>query len=189
MHGLPCKQKPSLVIVYTGEGKGKTSASLGLVSRALGNGSRVAFIQFIKSWEVSEDRFLQAVLPSFGDQLTVHKGGKGFYHAGKLSARGVTEQEHRQSALETFAYAKACATSGSYDVVVCDEINNAAHDGLLSVHDLRQLIEDKHRSTTLCLTGRNFPMMLEGSVDILTRMTKVKHHFDDGYIANRGIDY
>lgn len=186
---LPSRKKPSLVIVYTGEGKGKTSASLGLVCRALGNGSRVAFIQFIKNWEVNEDRFLQAILPLYGDSLTMYKGGKGFYNAGNLSARGVTETQHRQSAEETFAYAEACASSGDYDVVVCDEINNAVHDGLLSVCYLRRIIEHKHRSTTLCLTGRHFPMMLADSVDILTKMTKVKHHFDDGFIANKGIDY
>jgi cob(I)alamin adenosyltransferase len=186
---LPTRTKQGLVIVYTGEGKGKTSAGLGLVCRALGNGSRVAFIQFIKSWKVSEDRFFEAILPLYGNKLTLHKGGRGFYNAGRLSAKNVSNEEHKASALETLAYVQACAASGDYDVVVCDEINNAVHDGLLSVHDLKALIGAKHKKTTLCLTGRNFPMLLEGSVDIMTRMTKVKHHFDNGYIANEGIDY
>lgn len=186
---LPTRKKRSLVIVYTGEGKGKTSAGLGLVCRALGSGSQVAFIQFIKNWQVSEDRFFEAILSTYGNKLTLHKGGKGFYRAGKLSAKGVSDDEHKASARATYEYTVACASSGTYDVVVCDEINNAVHDGLLSVHDLCTLINTKHKNTTLCLTGRNFPMLLEGSVDIMTRMTKIKHHFDDGYIANEGIDY
>ncbi|HTJ73178.1 MAG TPA: cob(I)yrinic acid a,c-diamide adenosyltransferase [Verrucomicrobiae bacterium] len=186
---LAHKHKESLVIVYTGEGKGKTSAGLGLVCRALGNGSRVAFIQFIKSWHVSEDRFLETVLPAFGDSLTMHKGGRGFYNAGRLSAKNVSPGEHRKSARQTYEFAAACGSSGSYDVVICDEINNAVHDGLLSVHDLRTLIDSRHKRTTLCLTGRNFPMLLSNSVDIMTNMTKIKHHFDDGYEANKGIDY
>jgi cob(I)alamin adenosyltransferase len=186
---LPSKQKQSLVIVYTGEGKGKSSAGLGLISRALGHGSRVAFIQFIKSWKVSEDQFLETIAPVYGDHLTYYKGGKGFYRAGELSAKNISESEHIASAKETLEYARACALSGSYDVVVCDEINNAVHDGLLCVHDLKRLIDDRYPGTTLCLTGRNFPMMLEGSADIISRIEKVKHHYDEGYGANKGIDY
>lgn len=186
---LPHKEKEGLVVVYTGEGKGKTSAGLGLTCRALGYGSRVAFIQFIKSWHVSEDTFLETVVSVFDSRLTLNKGGKGFYNAGELSAKNVTLDEHIKSARKTYEFAKTCVSSGGYDVVVCDEINNAVHDGLLSVHDLQQLIDSRHKKTTLCLTGRNFPMRCSGSVDILTRMTKVKHHFDDGYTAKQGVDY
>lgn len=185
----PTKQKPSLVIVYTGEGKGKTSAGLGLVCRALGHGSRVAFIQFIKSWHVSEDRFLHTAESVFRDKLTTYKGGQGFYNAGSLSARGVTPEQHKEAARKTLEFSFACTLSGNYDLVVCDEINNAVHDGLLSVHDLQQLIATKNKATSLCLTGRNFPMLLSGSVDILTRMDKLRHHYDEGFIANEGIDY
>lgn len=186
---LPTQKKRSLVIVYTGEGKGKTSAAVGLVCRTLGNGSRVAFVQFIKSWKVNEDRFFQAVLPVFSSKLTLYKGGKGFYRAGNLSAKNVSDDEHQKAAKATYDYALSIAKSGEYDVIVCDEINNAVHDGLLSIHDLSTLIDTRHPSTTLCLTGRNFPMLLEGSIDIMTKMTKIRHHFDDGYIANEGIDY
>jgi cob(I)alamin adenosyltransferase len=186
---LPTQKKRSLVIVYTGEGKGKTSAGVGLVCRALGKGSRVAFVQFIKSWKVNEDRFFEAVLPVFPSHLTLYKGGRGFYNAGSLSAKNVTDDEHKKAAKATYEYVLSIAKSGEYDVIVCDEINNAVHDGLLTIHALSTLINTKHPATTLCLTGRNFPMLLEGSVDIMTKMTKVRHHFDDGYIANEGIDY
>jgi cob(I)alamin adenosyltransferase len=73
------KTKQSVVIVYTGDGKGKTSASLGLLARGLGNDWRVAFIQFIKHWEVNEHKFIATIQKLFGDKLFFYKGGKGFY--------------------------------------------------------------------------------------------------------------
>ena len=79
------KTKQSVVIVYTGESKGKTSAGLGLLARVLGNRGKVAFIQFIKYWGVSEHVFIRDIMPLFKDQLTFYKGGKGFYRAGELS--------------------------------------------------------------------------------------------------------
>src|SRR5690606_20264512 len=91
------KQKEALVLVYTGEGKGKTSASMGLMTRALGTDWSVAFIQFIKHWEVGEHRFIAKIQPLFKDKLYFFKGGKGFYNAGELSAKGVSEAEHKQA--------------------------------------------------------------------------------------------
>lgn len=183
------KTKESVVVVYTGEGKGKTSASLGLTARALGADWRVAYIQFIKTWKVSEHTFLEKIGPVFGDKLLFYKGGKGFYNAGDISAKGVSESEHKASAMTTYKTAFEAATSGHYDLVVCDEINNAVHDGLLSEHLLQELIQDRHPKTSLCLTGRNFPPKLLQYADIATDMTKLKHHFDDQYLANAGIDF
>lgn len=181
--------KQSVVVVYTGEGKGKTSAGLGLVCRALGTGWRVAFIQYIKHWDVGEHEFLKAVNSVYQDNLVFYKGGKGFYQAGKLSAKGITEDEHRAEAHKTYQYALECAKSGTYDLIVCDEINNAVNDGLLTKAQLQKLISDKADKTSLCLTGRNFPKELLELVDIATNMTKIKHHFDDKFLANPGIDY
>lgn len=177
------------VIVYTGDGKGKTSAGLGLTCRALGHGSRVAFIQFIKNWHVSEDTFFDAIQPLFTGRLTLYKGGKGFYHAGHLSAKGVSDGEHQQSAQNTLAFALQCVSLGTYDVVVCDEINNAVHDGLLRVDDMRRLIESTHAHTTLCLTGRHFPPSLEPYADLISNIQKIKHPYDKGMLAIKGIDY
>lgn len=189
MSSLPSKQKPSVVIVYTGEGKGKTSAGIGLVCRSLGHGSRVAFIQFIKSWRVSEHSFFEVIEKSYGDKFLFYKGGRGFYNAGDMSAKGVSEDEHKASAKVTYNKALDSASSGDYQLVVCDEINNAVHDGLISLDDVRQLLAKKHENTSLCLTGRNFPLELADQVDILSDMKQIRHHFDDGYIANVGIDY
>ena len=181
--------KQSVVLVYTGESKGKTSASIGMMCRALGNGWRVAFVQFIKHWEVGEHRFIQRILPVFEDHLTFHKGGKGFYNAGDMSAKNVTPAEHKQAAAETYDIALACARAGDYDLVICDEINNAVHDGLLTKNQLKQIITDRAPNTSLCLTGRNFPAAFLPMADIATNMTKLRHHFDEKFLANKGIDY
>jgi cob(I)alamin adenosyltransferase len=183
------KQKESVVVVYTGEGKGKTSASVGLMARALGTDWRVAYVQFIKHWDVGEHNFIKQIQPVFGDKLVLHKGGKGFYNAGEMSAKDVSEDEHKQAALETYEFALSCATSGDFDLVICDEINNAVHDGLLTKQQLKELFEQRLKTTSLCVTGRNFPEEFLDYVDIATNMTKLKHHFDDKYLANKGIDY
>src|SRR5471030_3547399 len=142
------KQKRSVVIVYTGEGKGKTTASLGLLTRALGNRWRVAFIQFIKYWGVSEHIFIRDIQPLFKDQLHFYKGGKGFYKAGELSEQHISDEKHQQAALDTYKEALECATSGEYELVICDEINNAVHDGLLTEKQLAELIANKHPKTS-----------------------------------------
>src|SRR3990167_4586854 len=183
------KKKGSLVLVYTGEGKGKTSASIGLMARSLGGGWSVAFIQFIKTWNVGEHDFIHMIEPVFKKKLHFYKGGKGFYNAGKLSAKDVTEVEHKKAAEQTYQEALKCVTSGKFDLVICDEINNAVHDKLLPKKKMENLITKKHPKTSLCLTGRNFPKDLLPKIDIATDMTKIKHHFDDKFLANPGIDY
>lgn len=182
------QKKDSVTVVYTGEGKGKTSASLGLMTRALGTGWKVAFVQFIKSWEVGEHRFIQSIMPIYADKLNFYKGGLGFFEAGEISSDS-SKDDHIREAERTFKFALEAAKSGEYQLVICDEINNAVHDGLLSIDRLEQIIIEKYAGTSLCLTGRYFPESLTGKVDIVTNMTKVKHHFDEKILANEGIDY
>jgi cob(I)alamin adenosyltransferase len=182
--------KKSVIVVYTGEGKGKTSAGIGLLARSLGTSKwSVAFIQFIKYWEVGEHKFIRAIEPIYKERIYFYKGGKGFYNAGDLSAKNVTKNQHLQAAQETYSKAYEAATSGKYNLVVCDEINNAVHDGLLKESDLVKLMKDKHEITNLCLTGRNFPEKLAKKADIVTNMSKIKHHYDDKFLANKGVDY
>ena len=178
------------MVVYTGEGKGKTSASLGLLTRALGNRWKVAFIQFIKHWGVGEHVFIRDIQPIYKDNLYFYKGGKGFYQApDDLNPSKWTPEDHKRAAEATFAEALQCAKSGDYQLVIADEINNAVHDGLLTIDHLRRLIAEHALGTSLCLTGRNFPDELLPLVDIATNMTKIKHHFDEKYLANKGIDF
>jgi len=177
--------KPSIVIVYTGEGKGKTSAALGLALRALGSGINVAFVQFIKSWDTSEDISLAKLAEAFPGKLIHHKEGEGFY----IPNQTPDEAAHQESARSCFSYALQAATSGDYDLVICDEINNAVADGLLECQHLEEIITKRASNTSLCLTGRNFPADLLPKVDIATEMTKLKHHYDDGFTAIKGLDY
>lgn len=183
------RTKQSVVVVYTGEGKGKTSASVGLMARALGNGWRVAFIQFIKHWDVGEHNFIYQIQPLFKRKLLFYKGGKGFYDAGDLSAKNVTPAQHKKAAQDTYAQAFKAATSGEFNLVICDEINNAVNHKLVTKKQLSELIKNRAAKTSLCLTGRDFPEDLLAGVDIATSMTKIRHHFDDKYLANKGIDF
>ena len=183
------KTKNNIVLVFTGEGKGKTSAALGLMARALGAGWQVAFIQFIKSWDVNEHKFIKDIAPIFKEKLMFYKGGAGFYKASNLSAKNVSEKQHKQFASDSYNKALRAVSSGKYNLVICDEINNAVHDGLLTKKQLVELIKMRSSKTSLCLTGRNFPQDLLKLADIVTDMQKTKHHFDDGFVANFGIDY
>lgn len=182
------KNKESIVVVFTGDGKGKTSASLGLMIRALGNDFRVLFVQFIKDWGVGEHKFINKISKIYDEQLVFYQSGAGFYNAGDLSSRS-GDAEHLEKAKNAYQTAFDGASSGEYDLVICDEINNAAKEGLISFKDLEKLIKNKHVKTNLCLTGRYFPSNLVKYADIVTDMTKIKHHYDDKYLANKGIDY
>jgi cob(I)alamin adenosyltransferase len=183
------KTKESVVIVYTGEGKGKTSASVGLMARALGTGWRVAFIQFIKTWDVGEHDFIKQIKPLYKNKLLFYKGGKGFYKAGELSAKDVSATEHKWAAQATYQRALKAAASGRFHLVICDEINNAVDHKLVTTGQLAELIKKRHPKTSLCLTGRNFPDRLLAQTDIATNMSKLRHHFDKKFLANKGIDF
>lgn len=184
------QQKESVIIVFTGDGKGKTSASLGLLARALGNRFAVAYIQFIKYWGVGEHAFIRDIQSLYKDKLFFYKGGLGFYKAGKLSDEDISPAQHKKSAITTYNQATKAIKSNKYKLVLCDEINNSVHDGLLTVANLKSLILlAKKNKINLCLTGRNFPNELLDLVDIATDMSKIKHHFDDKFLANKGIDY
>ncbi len=183
------QQKGSVVIVYTGNSKGKTSASIGLMCRALGRNWRVAYVQFIKDWEVGEHTFIKKILPIYKTKLTFYKGGKGFFNAGAISAKNVSEAEHKAAAQATYKFTLERVKSGKYDLVICDEINNAVNDGLLTVSEMEELFTQRSSKTSICVTGRNFPKELYKYADIATEMKKIKHHFDDKFLANEGIDY
>jgi cob(I)alamin adenosyltransferase len=183
------KTKEAVVVVYTGEGKGKTSASVGLLARSLGTGWSAAYVQFIKTWNVGEHDFIYKIQPLFGKKLLFYKGGKGFYDAGDLSAKGVSAKEHKRAARDTYDVALKAAQSGKYDIVICDEINNAVHHKLITKADLKRLIKTRAPKTSLCLTGRDFPEEFLSLADIATNMAKLRHHFDDKFLANKGIDF
>jgi cob(I)alamin adenosyltransferase len=172
-----------LVIVYTGNGKGKTTAALGLALRAVGYGMKVAMIQFIKgSWYYGELKSAKRLEPEF-ELVTA---GKGF--VGIIDDR-LDKQEHINAARDALIISKEKITSNLYDIVILDEINYAVKLDLISVDDVIELIRLKPAKTTLVLTGNYIDERIIDLADIITEMREVKHHYRQGIKAKRGIDF
>lgn len=181
----PLKFKEStkgLVIVYTGLGKGKTTASLGLALRAAGYKKRVLIVQFGKIWFSGELESLKKLAPF----VKLIQGGKGFV---KILNDKLPLNEHKMAAKETFNKLYQETLSGRWDVVIADEINGALCSKLLKLTDALRLIKDKPASVDLILTGRFAHPKLIEEADLVTEMKMVKHPFERGLLAKEGIDY
>jgi cob(I)alamin adenosyltransferase len=167
------------VQLYTGDGKGKTTASLGLVLRALGQGLRPAVLQFMKAD------------PNWGEIVTLKRLGVpvqqcGLDHwvfAGKIS------DEDRAAAAEGFARACALVESGDYDLVVLDELVTAVFFELVPVSGVLDLIREKPEQVELVITGRRAPDELVAAADLATEMRPLKHYYDAGVQARPGIEF
>jgi len=170
-----------LVQVYTGEGKGKTTAALGLVLRAAGWGLRSLVIQFMKQQQTGERQALARFLALC---VTLEQFGR----AGFLR-RGQALPEDVALARQGLERARAALKSSDYDIVVLDEVNTAVDFGLLAEQEVLELIELKPASVELVLTGRGAPAGLLARADLVTRMVEEKHPYRVGVGARRGIDY
>ncbi len=166
------------VQVYTGNGKGKTTAALGLTVRAAGAGLKVYFAQFIKKQRCSE----HVLLDEFGDRVTVRQFGNGFLLGKTPSAA------HVKAAQAGYAEAKEALLSKHYDVVILDEANIAVHYGLITVQELLELITMKPRAVELVITGRYADEKIMEAADLVTEMREVKHYRQQGVSARRGIE-
>ncbi len=172
-----------LVIVYTGSGKGKTTAALGMALRALGHGFKIAMIQFIKgSWYYGELKSSSRLEPDF--ELVA--AGKGF--VGIIDDNKPIE-DHVNAAKEALQISKEKITSGKYDIIILDEINYAVNLKLISVDDVLELIKLKPKKTTLVLTGNYASEKVIEVADLVTEMKEVKHPYRQGRKAKRGIDF
>jgi len=172
--------KRGLVQVYTGEGKGKTTAALGLAMRAAGHGLRVYIIQFMKGW------------PDYGElktvgghpQITLRQFGRPeFVDPGK------PEPVDREMAQEALREARRVLTSGSYDLVILDEVNVALKYGLIELKDVLALVEERPKEVELVLTGRYAPPEVIERADLVTEMREVKHPYRIGTKGRKGIEY
>ena len=166
------------VQVYTGDGKGKTSAALGLALRAVGAGLKVLIAQFGKGTPSSE----LAALESFGDRVQVRRYGRGRF----IERRPAPEDI--EAARAGLAEVKGLIVSDRFDVVILDEANIAVFFGLLSIDDLLELIDLKPGHVELLITGRKAHPRLVERADLVTEMRKVKHYFDRGIQARKGIE-
>lgn len=166
--------------VYTGDGKGKTTASLGLLLRAVGAGHRVRMFQFMKKGEYSELKTLRDRFP----EVEVTQLGSGKFI---MDTNNIPPDELERAA-SGFAMAREAVTSGEYDLVILDEANGAMSIGLLPVNDVLALMRDKPDRTELVLTGRNAPQEIIDAADLCTEMRMVKHYYEQGVPAREGIE-
>jgi len=165
------------VQVYTGDGKGKTTALLGLALRAAGAGKRVYIGQFIKKGDFSECKTIESCLP----QITLEQYGEGFVFAAVTAA-------HMAAAQNGLARAREALFSGEYALVMLDEINVAVDLGLLPVADVLDLIRAKPRNVELVLSGRNAPPALIAAADLVSEIREIKHYYKKGVPAREGIE-
>ncbi|MEM2430190.1 MAG: cob(I)yrinic acid a,c-diamide adenosyltransferase [Nitrososphaerales archaeon] len=181
-HSDVYKGRKGFVIVYTGDGKGKTTAALGLALRAIGHGLKVLMIQFIKSgWNYGELKSAEKLSPNF----KIVTMGKGYVR--KEDKEGF--EKHKVAAKEALEFSKEKIISGEYDVIILDEINYAQYFQLISVEDILDLIHSKPTFVTLVLTGNYaHPSILEVA-DLVTEMKMIKHPYQKGIKAKKGIDY
>ena len=169
-----------LVLVHTGNGKGKSSAAFGVAARALGWEQRVAIVQFIKgAWKTGERRFFSR----FPEQLEWQTTGQGF----------TWDTQDREADIATarsgLELARPLITGGSFDLVVLDEINVVMSYGYLPASAVVECLETRAARTHVILTGRGAPPELTAYADLVTEMVEIKHPFQAGIKAQRGIDF
>ncbi len=172
-----------LTIIYTGKGKGKTTAALGIVLRAVGYEKKVCMIQFIKgTWHYGEMTSSKKLEPEF-EMITV---GKGF--VGIIDDKSPKE-DHKKIAKEAIKISNEKIQSGKYDIVILDEINYAVNLDLISVKDVLNLIKSKPQKVDLVLTGNYAKEEIIEIADLVTEMREIKHPFQQGIKAKKGIDF
>ena len=167
-----------LVQVYTGDGKGKTTAALGLAMRAAGQGLKVIFIQFVKGQPDCGEHYFVAKYQPF--EMVQLSHGDAFKKPRDLLA---------SEARVTLAYAEKALASGDYDMVVLDEVLIAVRDGLLTEQQVLDLMKKRPGNVELVLTGRGAPPQVMREADLVTEMLLIKHPFNEGVAGRCGIEY
>jgi cob(I)alamin adenosyltransferase len=169
------------VHIYTGNGKGKTTAALGLAFRAVGNGLKVLMFQFLKGeGEYTGER--EAAIRLAPDLEIRARGGEGFVDPTDPSPMA------RSLAQEAIAEARREIQSGHWDLVILDEINVAVHLGLIPVQIVQDLLDARPEGVEIVLTGRQAPQELINRADLVTEMIEVKHYYNAGVPARKGIE-
>jgi len=175
------KLKQGLIQVYTGEGKGKTTAALGLAMRAAGSGLKVCMVQFIKGYKNIGE--LKAA-KKFSNNLQIIQ-----FHEDTKTGIGVPNQKHQIAAKKALRYVQKIIKEAKHDLVILDEINNAIFYKLIPVKKVLEILDSKPTKMELVLTGRNAPAEILEKAHLVTEMKKIKHPFDKGITGRRGIEY
>jgi cob(I)alamin adenosyltransferase len=179
---MPNHHKQGLLIVYTGDGKGKTTAAVGLAVRASGYKRKVLFLQFIKAWPTGEKEALKMLEP----YVTFLQMGEGF--VGIWGDRK-DRKEHKNAASEAFEFAKEKIDSNEFDVIILDELNVAISEGLVELDDVLECIKNRPEGLDLVVTGRGAHNKIIELADLVTEMKEIKHPFQRGILAKRSIDF
>lgn len=179
-----------LILINTGPGKGKTTASLGTCLRAVGNGMRVLILQFLKgSWHYGELDAIEALGKAFGapgdPAIVIRQMGRGFVKVGGAE----TDPEDLRLVEEAWSEAAAAILSGDWDLVVLDEINYAIGYRMLDPEKVAEVLRQKPEMVHVILTGRNAHPTLIELADTVTEMREVKHAYQKGILAQRGIEF
>jgi cob(I)alamin adenosyltransferase len=174
--------RKGLILINTGPGKGKTTAAMGTALRAVGNGMRVLMLQFLKgSWHYGE---LDAV-KAFGDNFVLKQMGRGFVKIGGAE----TDPEDVRMVEAAWEEAREAILSGEWDMVILDEINYAISYGMLDPAKVTDTLGQRPEMVNVILTGRNAHPSLVEIADTVTEMRQVKHAYEKGVLAQRGIEY
>jgi cob(I)alamin adenosyltransferase len=168
-----------LIQVYTGDGKGKTTAALGLALRAAGRNMKVLIVQFMKKWDYGELHSVKLIpnitLETFGTKEFIYKG----------KAKKVDYEE----AEKAFSFGVEGMQSGNYDIVIFDELNMALYYELLDLNEVIEKLKGKSDNVEVVITGRKTPEEIIEIADLVTEMKEVKHPYQKGIEARRGIEY
>jgi len=171
-----------MLYLYTGDGKGKTTAALGAALRATGYGWNVAIIQFMKgTWHTGEIDAVKAI-----PNIDLIQAGKGFY---KILDDKFTDEEHQAAAQEAIELIQEKINSKKYQLIILDEVNVAADLKLLEEKAILDLLNNADASLHFIFTGRNAPQSFIDHADLVTEMTNIKHPFDNGIQALKGLDF
>jgi cob(I)alamin adenosyltransferase len=183
--GARGRRRKGLVIINTGDGKGKTTAALGLGLRAAGNKMKVLALQFIKgAWKTGETEAVKQLAPYF----ELVKTGRGFTIE-RLRDRRVSDEEHRTAAQAAIVWVREKIVSGEYQVIILDEVLGAIKAGLVTLDQVLDLVSAKPPDIHLVLTGRGAPPELIEVADLVTEMRPIKHPYQQGIMAQRGVEF
>lgn len=172
-----------LVLINTGDGKGKTTAALGTILRAVGYGHRCLIVQFVKgSWTYGEMKSIKRLEP----EVEFYRMGRGFVG---IVDDTLPREEHEKAAQEALKFAREKLVSGDYRLVLLDEIFIAVQLNLIAKEDVLALLDVRPAQTTLILTGRGAPAEVIERADTVTEMREIKHAYRKGILAQRGVDY
>jgi cob(I)alamin adenosyltransferase len=177
------KLKKGYVQIYTGNGKGKTTAALGLGLRAAGNNYTVFMVQFLKSGNTGELEGINRLKPYF--QLFRFEKPRGFF----WTLNEIEKAELRKEVADAMAFSQKVLSEGLCDVLILDEIMGTLKNGLISEEDILRLIDSKPENMEIILTGRNVPQSILHRADLVTEMKDIKHYFNNGVTAREGIEY